>query len=69
MPIDVEMIEYLKSLNIKFSIIITKIDKANQSQKYKVKNQAMSLGNDVEIFLVSATKKIGLNDLIEFYNL
>jgi Predicted GTPase len=69
MPIDVEMIEYLKSLNIKFSIIITKIDKANQSQKYKVKNQAMSLSNDVEIFLVSATKKIGLNDLIEFYNL
>ena len=62
-------IEYLKSLNIKFSIIITKIDKANQSQKYKVKNQAMSLSNDVEIFLVSATKKIGLNDLIEFYNL
>ena len=29
----------------------------------------MSLGNDVEVFLVSATKKIGLNDLIEFYNL
>lgn len=69
MPIDAEMIEYLKSLNIKFSIIITKIDKANQSQKYKVKNQAMSLSNDVEVFLVSATKKIGLNDLIEFYNL
>ncbi len=68
MPIDLEMIEYLKNLEIKFDIIITKIDKANQSQKYRVKQQALTFTNDINIFMVSSEKKIGLHDIIEFYN-
>ncbi|TPR54269.1 ribosome biogenesis GTP-binding protein YihA/YsxC [Metamycoplasma neophronis] len=69
MPIDLEMIEYIQELGIKFDIIITKIDKANQSQKHKVKQQALTFTNDINIFMISSEKKIGLQDIIDFYNL
>ncbi|WP_261368948.1 ribosome biogenesis GTP-binding protein YihA/YsxC [Mycoplasma struthionis] len=49
-PIDLEMIDYLRSLNIHFDIIITKIDKANQSQKHRVKTQALTFSNEINIF-------------------
>ncbi|BAP39539.1 ribosome biogenesis GTP-binding protein YihA/YsxC [Metamycoplasma canadense] len=65
--IDLEMIEYIDSLNINFDIIITKIDKANQSQKHRVKMQALTFKKEINIFLVSSEKKIGLDDVIEYY--
>lgn len=53
---DLEIIEYLNDLKIKFDIVVTKIDKANQSQRYCVKNQALSLKTVENIFLVSSEK-------------
>ncbi|TPE58067.1 YihA family ribosome biogenesis GTP-binding protein [[Mycoplasma] falconis] len=67
--IDLEMIDYLNFLNIKFDIVITKIDKANQSQKHKVKQQALTFKNEINIFMVSANKNIGIDELREFYNM
>ncbi|ENY68510.1 putative GTP-binding protein EngB [Metamycoplasma auris 15026] len=67
--IDLEMIEYIQSLNIPFDIIVTKLDKANQSQRHLVKKQALSFQKEINIFLVSSSKSIGLNDIIEHYNL
>ncbi|QJG66480.1 YihA family ribosome biogenesis GTP-binding protein [Mycoplasma phocoeninasale] len=69
MAIDLEMIQYLNELNIKFDIFITKIDKANQAQKHKVKKQALTFSNDINIFLVSAAKKQGIEEIVEFYEL
>ncbi|WP_412031653.1 ribosome biogenesis GTP-binding protein YihA/YsxC [Metamycoplasma buccale] len=67
-PIDLEMIQYLKNLSIKFNIIITKIDKANQSEKHYVKKQALEVDDEANIFIVSAVKNIGITDLIDFFN-
>lgn len=67
--IDLEMIDYLKSLGITFDIIITKIDKANQSQKYRVKQQVLTFSDDINIFMVSSEKKQGLVDLVEHFEL
>ncbi|AWX42511.1 ribosome biogenesis GTP-binding protein YsxC [Metamycoplasma cloacale] len=67
--IDLEMIEYIQSLGIKFDIFLTKCDKANQSQRYKTKNQALSFGSSVEVFMVSAIKNIGIEDINKFYEL
>ncbi|TPD99395.1 ribosome biogenesis GTP-binding protein YihA/YsxC [Metamycoplasma equirhinis] len=69
MAIDIEMINYLYSLNIKIDVFITKIDKANQSQKYKVKKQALELNPEINIFMVSSIKAQGIEDIIEFYSL
>lgn len=65
--IDLEMIDYINSLNIPFDIIITKIDKANQSQKHRVRTQALTFKREINIFLVSSEKKIGLEDINEYY--
>ncbi|AZZ65228.1 YihA family ribosome biogenesis GTP-binding protein [Metamycoplasma phocicerebrale] len=67
--IDLEMIEYINSLGLAFDIIITKIDKANQSQKYKVKTQALTFRNEINIFMVSSQNKVGLEDINNFYEL
>ncbi|PYF42625.1 ribosome biogenesis GTP-binding protein YihA/YsxC [Metamycoplasma alkalescens] len=67
--IDLEMIEYVESLSIKFDIIITKLDKANQSQRHLVKKQALTFKKEINIFLVSSQKKLGLDDIIEHYQL
>ncbi|ACF07459.1 ribosome biogenesis GTP-binding protein YsxC [Metamycoplasma arthritidis] len=67
--IDLEMIDYLKSLGLLFDIIITKIDKANQSQKHRVKQQALTFSDDINIFMVSSEKKQGLSDLVEHFEL
>ncbi|AWX69466.1 ribosome biogenesis GTP-binding protein YihA/YsxC [[Mycoplasma] anseris] len=67
--IDLEMIEYIKNLNIHFDIFITKIDKANQSQRHKVKMQALTFKNEINIFMVSSQKNIGIKDITEFYEL
>ncbi|PZV99806.1 ribosome biogenesis GTP-binding protein YihA/YsxC [Metamycoplasma auris] len=67
--IDLEIIEYIESLSIPFDIIITKLDKANQSQRHLVKKQALTFKKEINIFLVSSSKQIGLIDIIEHYNL
>ncbi|WP_427867364.1 ribosome biogenesis GTP-binding protein YihA/YsxC [Mycoplasmopsis arginini] len=66
-PIDLEMIDYINFLGISFDIIITKIDKANQSQKHRVKTQALTFKKEINIFLVSSEKNLGLEDLNEYY--
>ncbi|RMA77429.1 GTP-binding protein [Metamycoplasma subdolum] len=69
LPIDLEMIEYLNQKNIHFDIIITKIDKANQAQMHKVKKQALTFSININVFLVSSTKKKGISDILEFFKL
>lgn len=66
---DLEIIEYFNDLKIKFDIVVTKIDKANQSQRYCVKNQALSLKTVENIFLVSSEKKQGIEEIMQFYDL
>lgn len=61
------MIDYINSLSISFDIIITKIDKANQSQKHRVKTQALTFKKEINIFLVSSEKNLGIEDLNEYY--
>ncbi|MGX9395101.1 ribosome biogenesis GTP-binding protein YihA/YsxC [Mycoplasma sp. 1781] len=68
MPIDLEMIEYINNLKIPFNIIITKIDKANQSQRHRVKIQALTFKKEVNIFIVSSEKKVGLQDIIKHFD-
>ncbi|MBN4089213.1 ribosome biogenesis GTP-binding protein YihA/YsxC [Mycoplasma enhydrae] len=68
-PIDLEMIEYINSLNLHFDIFITKIDKANQSQKHRVKSQALTFKDDINIFMISSQKNIGITEIIKFYEL
>ena len=51
---DLQMIEFLKSLDCKFLIILTKLDKTNQSQKYFATKKIKELNLN---FLETSSKK------------
>ncbi|WP_027334913.1 ribosome biogenesis GTP-binding protein YihA/YsxC [Mycoplasmopsis felifaucium] len=70
--LDLETIEFLKTLNWDFHVVYTKIDKLNQKEKsqlIKKHNQYLSdnlFKENTEAFLVSSEKKINIDELIEF---
>jgi GTP-binding protein len=73
MAADLDLCRICNELNIKFSIIITKIDKLTSKEKDDVYNSILLTANDFvyfsnKILLSSSSKKIGLTDIIKFVN-
>lgn len=66
--IDIETLNFLNTLQWPISLIYTKLDKLNQKDKsslIKKHNQIFSNTDNIEAFLVSAEKKINLDELIQ----
>lgn len=64
--LDLQILDFLKQLKRNVVIIATKIDKINQSQKYKITKAIQEL--NYECFLVSSAKKIGISQINNFIN-
>ncbi|MCS4537133.1 ribosome biogenesis GTP-binding protein YihA/YsxC [Mycoplasma sp. CSL7475-4] len=70
--IDFEIINFISSLGLNFSLVYTKVDKLNQKEKSAlIKKHNLQIQNelahsDFETFLVSSQKKINLDELIEY---
>lgn len=64
-PLDVQMAETLKYLDIPFSIVVTKRDKLNQSQTHAIETAAKeAFGvNDDDLYVVSSLKGRGIERL------
>ncbi|QBF34559.1 YihA family ribosome biogenesis GTP-binding protein [Mycoplasmopsis phocirhinis] len=68
--LDHEIIDFITHLGLSFSLVYTKIDKLNQKDKSAlIKKHAEQIQNykfNSETFLVSAHKKINLDELVEY---
>lgn len=70
--IDLEVLAYIKYINIHFSIVYTKIDKLNQKEKsqlIKKHNQLLNEGlidENTETFIVSSEKNINIDELATY---
>ncbi|QJB71293.1 ribosome biogenesis GTP-binding protein YihA/YsxC [Mycoplasma sp. 1654_15] len=64
--LDLKMLEFLKQLNKEVVLVATKIDKINQSQKHKIIKSIDNLG--YPYFLISSSKKIGIDKLNVYIN-
>lgn len=67
--IDSEVIMFLDSINLDFSLVFTKIDKLNQKEKSKltksIQKDFVILQNKT-VFFVSSAKKININNLYNY---
>ncbi|QJG66809.1 ribosome biogenesis GTP-binding protein YihA/YsxC [Mycoplasma phocoenae] len=64
-PIDSEMIDLCFTLGLKVNIIVTKIDKSNQSALHKARTDMKNLYSGIDVYYVSAKTKKGLNKIQE----
>lgn len=70
--IDLEILNFISQLQWNYSLIYTKIDKLNQKEKSALIKkhteflENSSLETDINTFLVSAQKRINLDELVSF---
>ncbi|TQC54155.1 YihA family ribosome biogenesis GTP-binding protein [Mycoplasmopsis mucosicanis] len=70
--IDLEILNFISQLQWNYSLIYTKIDKLNQKEKSALIKkhteflENYSLGTNINTFLVSAQKRINLDELVSF---
>ena len=63
-PIDVEVIENIRSLGCPVLPVMSKCDKANQSEQAKTRNAISRIfGKDVRPVRISVLRKIGLDEI------
>lgn len=67
--LDWEMINYLNSQNLQLLIVGTKLDKAKQSDVYKVKNEFSSKIVNSTLFLTSTLKNRGIKELKDYLDI
>ncbi|WP_029608729.1 ribosome biogenesis GTP-binding protein YihA/YsxC [Mycoplasma simbae] len=69
--IDLETIHFIQQLGLKYSLIYTKLDKLNQKEKsalikkHSQHIEANLISDNVNVFLVSAQKRINLDELTQ----
>lgn len=68
MPIDEQMLNWLNHFNIKYKIVLTKIDKLSNNELYKVNQELKNRNEDLLIINHSAKTKKGRNELLNLLN-
>ena len=65
--LDLEMFNYLQSLNLIVLVVATKVDKIPKTKRYKQQKEILNkLHNHEYFYAVSNTEKIGIDQVITF---